>query len=56
MFGFLFLKVGDPKENVRREIRAIFKKICSVYPASKMFSFVIAGITSKNTKQKTGAS
>ena len=46
-------KVGDPKDNVRKDIRSLFKQICKVYPASKMFNQIIEGLKSKNTKTKT---
>ncbi len=50
------LQVGDPKDNIRKDIRNIFKLICKVYPASKMFSSIMDGVTSKNAKQRTGTS
>ncbi|XP_048241542.1 cytoskeleton-associated protein 5-like isoform X2 [Haliotis rufescens] len=49
---YLVLKVGESKDNVRREVRKIFKLICKVYPASKMFSHLIDGLKSKNSKQR----
>ena len=49
-----FCQVGDPKDSVRKYIRAIFKLICKVYPASKMFTMLIDGLKSKNSKQRTG--
>lgn len=48
-----FLQIGDPKDNVRRDIRVILKTICKVYPASKMFSHLLDGLKSKNAKQRT---
>ena len=54
-FFFLNLfQVGDPKDNIRRDIRNIFKLICKVYPASKMFSYIMDGVKSKNSKQRMG--
>lgn len=50
---YLVLKVGDSKDNVRRDVRNIFKLICKVYPASKMFVFLLDGLKSKNSKQRT---
>ncbi|KAK6191581.1 hypothetical protein SNE40_003232 [Patella caerulea] len=49
---YLILKVGDSKDNVRRDVRKIFKLICQVYPASKMFTHLIDGLKSKNSKQR----
>ena len=51
---YLVLKVGESKDAVRKGVRSIFKLICKVYPASKMFSYVIEGLKPKNTKQRTG--
>lgn len=48
------LQVGDPKDNIRKDIRNIFKLINKVYPASKMFSYIMDGVASKNSKQRTG--
>ncbi|XP_070200256.1 cytoskeleton-associated protein 5-like isoform X2 [Littorina saxatilis] len=50
---YLVQKVGDSKDNVRRDVRSIFKLICKVYPASKFFVFLLDGIKSKNSKQRT---
>lgn len=50
---YLINKVGDPKDQVRKNIRNICKLMCKVYPSSKMFSFVIDGLKSKNAKQRT---
>ncbi|XP_076471814.1 cytoskeleton-associated protein 5-like isoform X2 [Babylonia areolata] len=50
---YLVLKVGDSKDNVRRDVRNIFKLICKVYPASKLFVFLLDGLKSKNSKQRT---
>ncbi|XP_018417650.1 PREDICTED: cytoskeleton-associated protein 5 [Nanorana parkeri] len=50
---YLLLKVGEPKDVVRKDVRAILNKMCQVYPASKMFNFVMEGIKSKNSKQRS---
>ncbi|KAM4617287.1 cytoskeleton-associated protein 5 isoform 1-T3 [Discoglossus pictus] len=49
---YLLLKVGEPKDGVRKDVRAILSKMCQIYPASKMFNFVMEGIKSKNSKQR----
>uniref|UniRef100_A0A8C5MTL3 Cytoskeleton associated protein 5 n=1 Tax=Leptobrachium leishanense TaxID=445787 RepID=A0A8C5MTL3_9ANUR len=49
---YLLLKVGESKDLVRKDVRAILTKMCQVYPASKMFVFVMEGIKSKNSKQR----
>lgn len=52
---FLFiLEVGDPKDVVRKMIRNLFKLLTKIYPASKMFNYVMEGITSKNSKTRMG--
>ena len=50
----IILQVGDPKDNIRKAIRCIFRQVCMIFPASKMFSLIIDGIKSKNSKQRTG--
>ncbi|CAH2325956.1 cytoskeleton-associated 5-like isoform X1 [Pelobates cultripes] len=49
---YLLLKVGESKDLVRKDVRAILTKMCQVYPASKMFVFVMDGTKSKNSKQR----
>ncbi|XP_069479300.1 cytoskeleton-associated protein 5 isoform X2 [Ambystoma mexicanum] len=49
---YLVLKVGEPKDLVRKDVRAILSKMCLVYPASKMFNFIMEGTKSKNSKQR----
>lgn len=49
---YLILKVGEPKDVVRRDVRAILNRMCLVYPASKMFTFIMEGTKSKNSKQR----
>lgn len=49
---YLIIKVGENKDNVRRDVRNIFKLICKVYPASKMFTYLLDGLKSKNSKQR----
>ncbi|KAG1678360.1 Cytoskeleton-associated protein 5 [Nymphon striatum] len=50
---YLVLKVGDPKDPVRKGVREIFKLLCKVYPSNKMFSFLMHGLSSKNARQRT---
>ncbi|ORX54518.1 ARM repeat-containing protein [Hesseltinella vesiculosa] len=50
---FLINKVGDPKEVMRTRIRAILKAICRIYPASKLFNYLLeAAANSKNAKTR----
>ncbi|XP_032269935.1 cytoskeleton-associated protein 5 [Phoca vitulina] len=49
---YLILKVGEPKDVIRKDVRAILNRMCLVYPASKMFPFIMEGTKSKNSKQR----
>ena len=51
---FLINKVGDPKEVMRTRIRAILKALCRIYPASKVFNYLLdSAAASKNAKVRT---
>lgn len=50
---FLINKVGDPKEVMRARIRAILKALCRIYPASKVFNYLLdSAAASKNAKAR----
>ncbi|XP_008309452.1 cytoskeleton-associated protein 5 isoform X1 [Cynoglossus semilaevis] len=49
---YLILKVGEPKDVVRKDVRSILAMLCKVYPASKVFPFLMDGTKSKNSKQR----
>ncbi|NXD33892.1 CKAP5 protein, partial [Copsychus sechellarum] len=49
---YLILKVGEPKDVIRKDVRAILNRMCFIYPASKMFPFIMEGTKSKNSKQR----
>ncbi|XP_047451779.1 cytoskeleton-associated protein 5 isoform X2 [Mugil cephalus] len=49
---YLILKVGESKDVVRKDVRAILNMLCKVYPASKVFPFLMDGTKSKNSKQR----
>lgn len=49
---YLVGKIGDPKDNVRKSVRDICKLITSIYPASKMFTYLMEGLASKNSKSR----
>ena len=51
---YLVNKVGDPKDNIRRDVHIILQLICKVYPSSKLFNYLLEGVKSKNSKQRTG--
>ncbi|GAB6028698.1 hypothetical protein CHUAL_004522 [Chamberlinius hualienensis] len=50
---YLILKVGDPKDAVRQGVRAIFRLLYIVYPANKIFNYLLDGLKSKNARQRT---
>ncbi|TPX36658.1 hypothetical protein SmJEL517_g01345 [Synchytrium microbalum] len=50
---FFINKVGDPKEAMRVRIRNSMRQICRIYPASKMFSYLMKGLESKNVRVRT---
>ncbi|XP_076289585.1 msps cytoskeleton-associated protein 5 isoform X1 [Lasioglossum baleicum] len=50
---YLIIKIGDPKDAVRNGVRALFKQIALVYPVSKLFSYIMEGLKSKNARQRT---
>ncbi|TNN43790.1 Cytoskeleton-associated protein 5 [Liparis tanakae] len=50
---YLILKVGESKDVVRKDVRAILAMLCKVYPASKVFPFLMDGTKSKNSKQRS---
>lgn len=49
-----FEQVGESKDVVRKDVRAILSMLCKVYPASKLFPFLMEGTKSKNSKQRCG--
>ncbi|KAI9315486.1 armadillo-type protein [Dichotomocladium elegans] len=50
---FLINKIGDPKETMRTRIRNILKAMCRIYPASKMFNYLLdSAANSKNAKAR----
>lgn len=50
---YLILKVGESKDVVRKDVRAILAMLCKVYAASKVFPFLMDGTKSKNSKQRS---
>uniref|UniRef100_A0AAY4E6W4 TOG domain-containing protein n=1 Tax=Denticeps clupeoides TaxID=299321 RepID=A0AAY4E6W4_9TELE len=50
---YLILKVGESKDVVRKDVRAILSMLCKVYPANKLFPFLMEGTKSKNSKQRS---
>lgn len=50
---YLIIKIGDPKDQIRASCKTILRLIWKIYPASKLFNFVMVGISTKNAKQRT---
>lgn len=48
------IQLGDSKDIVRNTVRAILKQIAFVYPNSKIFQYIMEGIKSKNSRQRSG--
>lgn len=51
---YLILKMGEPRQTVIKLVHAVLKRMCLVYPAKKVFGFLMEGIKSNNTKQQEG--
>lgn len=49
----LLTKIGDPKDAVRNGVRQLLRQICLVYPFSKVFSYLMEALKSKNARQRT---
>jgi len=49
---YLILKIGDPKDNVRKSVHNLFKKFTDIYPATKLFTYLLEGLVSKNSKTR----
>lgn len=45
--------MGDGKEVMRTKIHSIFRQICRIYPASKIFTFFIEGLKNKNSRTRS---
>lgn len=49
----LILKIGDPKDAVRSQVRDIIRLLNSIHPMTKIFSFLMDGLKSKNARQRS---
>ncbi|KAJ3077818.1 Microtubule-associated protein, microtubule dynamics during spindle orientation, partial [Quaeritorhiza haematococci] len=49
---FFVNKTGDNKESMRLKIRGILKQLCRIYPASRLFNYLIKGLESKNSRTR----
>lgn len=48
----LYLQIGDPKDSVRNGVKALINQINRLYPVSKLFTYVMEGVKSKNARQR----
>lgn len=51
---YLLLKMGETKEAILKEVRAIVKQTILIYPASKTFYFLLEAAKGKNANQRVG--
>lgn len=49
-----WFQIGDPKDNVRKSVHNLFKKLTDIYPALKIFTYLLEGLASKNSKTRMG--
>lgn len=50
---YLMNQSGHKLESVRQDTHQICRTICKTFPASKMFMYLLEGLKSKNSKQRT---
>jgi cytoskeleton-associated protein 5 len=51
---YFIVKLGDPKDPIRKGFREIIKQIAQVYSPVKIFNFLVQGLVSKNSRQRAG--
>lgn len=51
---YLVMKVGDSKESIRKDVRAIFRVITNIYPSEKLYPHLVGGLKSKVNKARQG--
>uniref|UniRef100_H2Z395 TOG domain-containing protein n=1 Tax=Ciona savignyi TaxID=51511 RepID=H2Z395_CIOSA len=49
----LIIKIGESKDNIRKAVHGIIKQLTLVYPASKLFLYIMDGTKSKNSRQRS---
>ena len=49
----LVLKSGESKDSQRPRLRQLFRQLCRIYPASKLFTHLIDGLKSKGAKTRS---
>lgn len=51
----LVQRAGDLKEPARSKIRSVYRQLCRVYPASKLFNFLLDGLRARSPKSRAEA-
>eukprot|EP00043_Microstomoeca_roanoka_P017935 m.188939 g.188939 ORF g.188939 m.188939 type:complete len:2143 (-) comp16735_c0_seq1:1771-8199(-) len=51
---YLIQKLGDKMENIRDDTHAVLALMIRSYPGSKMFTYLLDGLKSKNSRQRAG--
>lgn len=49
----LITKIGETKENIRKDVHVIIQQTTKLYPAGKIFNHLMQGLLTKNSRQKT---
>lgn len=49
---YFIVKLGDPKDPIRKGFRTIIKQIAQIYAPVKIFNFLVQGLVSKNSRQR----
>lgn len=49
----LLTKIGDSKDAVRNGVRTLVRQICEIYPYTKVFTYLMDAIKSKNARQRS---
>ncbi|XP_074041153.1 protein mini spindles-like isoform X1 [Leptinotarsa decemlineata] len=49
---YLVNKIGDPKDTVRNGVKALLTQITRLFPVSKLFTYIMEGLKSKNARQR----
>ncbi|CAH8448402.1 unnamed protein product [Schistosoma bovis] len=49
---YLVMKVGEPKDIIRQNIRGILKLVVNLYPPSRLFTFLTNGTKAKTSKTR----
>nr|XP_018670649.1 cytoskeleton-associated protein 5-like [Ciona intestinalis] len=49
----LIIKIGESKDNIRKAVHGIIKQLSLIYPASKLFTHIMDGTKSKNSRQRS---